>query len=135
MKYDLDVLCGIYRMPLEESAWSESVTAYHITRKANIESIRRTGISAKECQATLYGNSRISAVYLMACKADANDENVRQFLFGDERDLTVVKVRIPRKAYHLMRDDGLFNMSCLCKDGSYPTAIQFTGDIPADWII
>jgi hypothetical protein len=132
-KYDLDVMCGMYKMPLD-GEWDEHVTAYHITRKSNIDSIRRNGIKATQCKATTYGDARISAVYLFAAKQDAFDKEIRAFLFGDAQDLAVVKVTVDKSHYHMMRDDGLFNASCGCSDGSYPFAIQYLDDIPADWI-
>lgn len=133
-KCDLDVMCGMYKMPLD-SKWSDSVKAYHITRKANIGSIKENGLKAQRCDAVRNADSRRSAVYLFAAKADAYDKNIRSFLFGAETDLLVLEIRIPASGFQNMIEDGLFNASCICSDNSYPFGIQYTADIPADWIV
>lgn len=132
-KYDYDVMCGFYKMPLD-GEWKPEVTAYHITHKSSLGEINRHGLKAQTCKATLYGDPRVSAVYMFVSRQDAYDNMIRAFLFGEDQDLVVVKVTIPKSHYHMMRDDGLFNMSAGCSDGSYPTAIQYLDSIPADWI-
>lgn len=112
---------------------SKAIT-YHITRKANTESILRDGLKAKACQATHFGECRTEAVYLFAARVDAYDNNLRRFLFGAETDLAVLEVTIPRQEFDKLVYDGLFNMSAAYDDDSYPTAVQFRGDIPASWI-
>jgi hypothetical protein len=130
---DLDVMCGLYNQPID-GQWAPRVIAYHITPTANVESIRRHGLKAKECQAyTSSTDSRSKAVYLLASETDANDPNVRAFLF-DATDLTVLTVSIPSAAFEHLRYDGTFNISCICSDGAYPSGIKFTADIPAGWI-
>lgn len=134
-KYEcnLDVMCGFYRQPLD-GKWVEYVTAYHITQAENIPSILENGLIAKECQATHYGDCRRKAIYLFATEMDIYDHNIHNFLFGDSTDLAVIKVTIPYESFINLHEDGLFNMSCERSDGSYPTAIQYTDDIPASWI-
>ncbi len=130
---DLDVMCGFYGQPLD-GEWADSVTAYHITQTKNVPSILETGLVAKECKATPFGDYRPCAVYLFAARVDAYDRQVREFLFDDIDSLSVLKVTIPSNAFINIRNDGLFNMSCMCSDGSYPTAIRYTDNIPAGWI-
>jgi len=108
--------------------------AYHVTRKANTESILRDGLKANACQATHYGECRTEAVYLFAARVDAYDNNLRRFLFGSETDLAVLEVTIPHQDFDKLVYDGLFNMSATCDNDSYPTAVGFRGDIPANWI-
>jgi hypothetical protein len=132
-KCDFDVMCGFYQQPLD-GKWAEHVTAYHITQAENVSSILENGLIAKECKATRYGDHRRKAVYLFAAKGDAYDQQIRKFLFDNQNDLAVVKVTVPYSAFINFHDDGLFNMSCECSDGSYPTAIQYTENIPANWI-
>lgn len=129
---DYTVLCDMYR--LSPDNLPASVIAYHVTPATNIDSILSNGLTAKACKATRYGDVRIEAVYLFAHRGDAYDPDVRAFLFGDVA-VTVVKVEIPRSEFGKLREDGLFNMSCVCRDGSYPTGIQFRGSIPATWIV
>jgi hypothetical protein len=130
---DFTVLHLIYQMPMSGELPAH-VYAYHITPAKNVESILDGGLKAKSCVAATFGEGRRPAVYLLACKADAYDSDVRAFLFGASADLAVLRVRLPQDAYEMMREDGLFNISCICSDGTYPTGIQFTGDIPAGWI-
>lgn len=133
-KCDLGVMCGFFRMPVD-GEWSKSVTAYHVTHKSNVESILSKGLIAKPCHATVYGEARTPAVYLFAAKADTTDKNIRNFLFGDEQDdLVVIKVTIPYNSFDKIYHDGLFAMSCICDDSSYPSSIQFVDDIPAAWL-
>ncbi len=131
-KCDLDVMCGFYGQPLGK--WAEYVTAYHVTPAKNVPAILENGLVAKECIATRYGDYRRKAVYLFAAKVDAYDQQIRKFLFDSSDELAVVKVTIPFSAFINFHDDGLFNVSCECSDGSYPTAIQYTDNIPANWI-
>lgn len=130
---DLGVMCGFYGQPLD-GKWADSVTAYHITPTKNVQPILETGLVAKECKPTLFGDYRPRAVYLFAARADAYDRQVREFLFDDIDSLSVLKITIPSNAFINMRYDGLFNMACICSDGSYPTAIRYTDNIPAGWI-
>jgi hypothetical protein len=132
-KCDLDVMCGFYRQPLD-GRWAQSVTAYHVTRAENIPSILANGLTASECIATTFGNYRRKAVYLFAAKVDAYDQQLRKILFGNTDGLAVVKVTIPYDAYINISEDGIFNISCICSDGSYPTAVQYLDNIPASWI-
>lgn len=131
---DLTVFCDMYQLPIDENYWPSYVTAYHLTPSKNVESILNSGLTAKPCKATRYGESRQDAVYLLAAKVDTHDSNIRDFLF-DDSEISVVEIRIPQDAFGSMRTDGLFNMSCICTDGSCPTGMQYTNDIPADWIV
>ncbi len=110
-----------------------AVYAYHVTPTANVESIKADGITARSCVATRDGDARRPAVYLLANRNDAYDSNIRSFLF-DAHDLAVIRVRIPSNEFDNLHVDGIFNMSCQCSDGSYPSGIQYTGSIPASWI-
>lgn len=130
---DLTVFCSMYNLPVDAGRWPAHVTAYHLTLAENVKSIRENGLTAKPCEATRYGDSRQSAVYLLAAKVDTKDSNIRDFLF-DDSNIEVIEVRIPRSAFSSLREDGLFNVSCICTDGSYPTGMQYTNDIPAEWI-
>ena len=130
---DLDVIHGLYRQSLD-GQWSEHVVAYHITQKQNVSSIIETGLLARPCRATERGEDRNPAVYLFASRRDAYDSRIRDFLFDDPSNTAVIKVKIPFSAYDKLHYDGLFNMSCICSDGSYPTGVRFADDIPADWI-
>ena len=116
------------------SPYPEQITAYHITKSSNVSSIIESGLIAKACHATARGEARQAAVYLLAYKCDAYDKQIRNFLFDDTSDLAVIKVTIPSGEYEKLRYDGLFNLSCICEDGSFPSGIQFTDDIPADWV-
>lgn len=127
-----DDIINLYKM--SEYTPPAHVTAYHVTRKSCLKSIKRSGLTAQPCKATTYGDSRVSAVYLFAYRQDAYDDDLRAYLFGDEGNLEVVTVTIPRSHFDKMHYDGLFNMSAICKDGSYPTAIQYRDHIPASWI-
>ena len=132
-KCDLDVMCGHYKQPLD-GKWAEVITAYHITPVGNIPSILEKGLLAQECIATRDGVDRRKAGYLFAAKVDAYDQEIRKFQFGGAENLAVLKVTVPYNAFINLRDDGLFNVSCICADDSYPTAIMYTDDIPANWI-
>jgi hypothetical protein len=132
-KCNLDVMCGYYNQPMD-GEWSKSIIAYHITKSEHVASILENGLIAKECQATNYGEFRNKAVYLFASKADAYDKNIMDFLFGVADRLAIMEVSIPYDAYINLRDDGVFNMSCICSNGSYPTAVQYIDNIPSDWI-
>jgi len=132
-EYDLDVICGMYQIPID-GIWPDEVIAYHITHIDNIQSILDEGLRAKECKATMRGGYRQSAIYLFASQRDAHDAQIRKFLFGDADDLIVLRITIPQAYFHRMRNDGLFNMSCICSNGSYPFGTQYLGDIPPNWI-
>jgi hypothetical protein len=127
---NIDVLCGHYHMDIDNIA--SQVVAYHVTSKANVQSIISNGLTVQACQAVVYSEARIPAVYLFAAKQDANDTRLHDYLGIDNP--TVVKITIPQTHFSFLRDDGLFNMSAICSDGSYPTAIQYIDNIPADWI-
>lgn len=130
---DLTVLCDMYRFSPEPHSWPAYVIAYHLTPASNVESIMANGLTAKQTRATERGEHRIAAVYLIAHKGDAYDANVRKFLLN-ETDIIVLRIKIPQNEFGKMREDGLFNMSCICEDGSYPTGIQYVDNIPAEWI-
>ena len=112
---------------------SENVKAYHVTTGNNVESILANGLIAKPCKATQYGDDRLDAVYMFAVRRDAYDTELRNFLF-DETDLVVIEITIPEQHHENLREDGWFNMSAICSDGTYPTAMQYLGNIPAEWI-
>lgn len=130
---DYTVICDMYNLSTEPQSWPSHVAAYHLTPVANVESILANGLTAKPCKATRYGDSRRSAVYLLAWKSDTEDGNVRRFLFGDA-EVAVLEVRIPRSEFAKLCEDGLFNMSCQTAGGYAPTGMQYTDNIPAEWI-
>ena len=133
-KCDIDVMCGLFRMPLE-GKWSDSVTAYHITPTKNIQSILLRGLEPRECQATYAGPMRRPAVYLFAYRVDTKDPYILACLFGDDQDdLAVLQVTFPSDAYEYLHYDGIFNMSIVCSDRSFPSAIKYTEHIPPTWI-
>lgn len=129
---NIDVLCGYYSMPMD--CPGEFVTAWHVTRRDNVESISRNGLKANECVAQTFSGPRPAAVYLFACQSDAADANVQAVLFGDDADVEILKVRIPAESFANIADDGLFNASCSLEDGGYPWAFRHLADIPAEWI-
>lgn len=129
----LIVLCDMYKQSINGKL-PDVLTAYHITHADNIDAIRKDGLTSKSCRATTSGDCRRPAVYLLACKSDAYDCNVRNFLFDDNDNLVVLKITIPKKYYTNMREDGIFNISCVCTDGSAPFGIQYISDIPSTWI-
>lgn len=130
---DLTALYDICKLPVEPTQWPSHVVVYHLTPKSNVPSILANGLTAKPCKATHYGDSRREAVYLLKHKADTQDTNIRRFLF-DTNEIEVLKVRIPRSEFANLREDGLFNVSCVCTDGTCPTGLQYIDNIPAEWI-
>ena len=129
---DYVVICDMYKQ--DSDMLPDTLVAYHLTHTCNIPGIKKTGLKAKSCKATAYGDYRQSAVYLLAYKDDAYDYNVRSMLFGSNDDVSIVQVTIPRSHYQYMHDDGIFNASCECSDGSCATGIQYIGDIPTSWL-
>ena len=138
MKYNLDILSGYYQMSPRgayDGQWEQAtITAYHITEKANAEAILSNGLQAQACKATEFGGYREEAVYLFSARQDAYDANMHKFLFDGGSDLVVIKVSIPQTHYRHLTDDGIFNTSAICSDGSYPTGMQYLEDIPAAWL-
>jgi hypothetical protein len=132
-KCDLDVMINLYKMPIDGN-WRKTIVAYHITLTENLQSILQNGLKSNLCIATRDNNYRASAVYLFAYKCDAFDNNIRKFLFGNQKDLTILKITIPDSYYEKLKYDGLFNMSCKCEDDTYSTAIYFRDNIPVNWI-
>lgn len=131
---DLDVMCGMYKLSPEPHSWPSHITAYHLTPIGNVESILANGLTAKPCKATTYGEARTAAVYLFAHKNDTSDANIRDFLFDEGVEVGVLEIKIPSSAFDKLQTDGLFNMSCICEDGSYPFGMQYIDNIPAEWI-
>ena len=129
---NIDVLCGYYSMSMDVP--SEFVNAWHVTHSDNVESIVRDGLKSNECVAQKFSGPRPAAVYLFACQSDAADKNVQIMLFGNDADVTVLKVRIPAESFGNIADDGLFNASCILEDGGYPWAFRHLADIPTEWI-
>lgn len=128
---DLNVFCGFYRQPLERLP--RAVIAYHVTSAKNLQSILEHGLQAQACVATSDGESRQPAVYMFAAKNDAYDKQLRAVLFGDDSELVVLRITIPQTHFQYLREDGIFNV-IPTDDGGYPTAMQFTADVPAEWI-
>lgn len=131
---DFDVMCNMYKLSPEPNSWPSHVTAYHLTPISNVESILTNGLTAKSCKATHNGEARTAAVYLFAHKNDTRDANIRDFLFDEVTEIAVLEIKIPRNAFENLQNDGLFNMSCICVDGSFPFGVQYIDDIPAEWI-
>ncbi len=130
---DYGVMC-IYHLPDDPRLWPGELVGYHITRAERVASILRDGLQAQASQATWTWERRAEAVYFFAARQDAYDIRVHKALFGAGADLAVIRVHIPRRYWHLMREDGMFNVSIICRDGSYPTGVQYMGDIPPAWI-
>lgn len=129
-----EVLMDYYKQSpwTDPDRWVSQVKAYHITPQENAPSILATGLQARVCSATSYGERR-PAVYLLACRSDAYDPAIRMALFGRLDGLAVIEVTIPRSGYAPMCRDDIFAASVTCSDGTWPTAIQYLADIPADW--
>jgi hypothetical protein len=128
--YDLDVLCGLYHQTIDN--WTDTIIAYHITNINNIDAIKDQGLKSNIITKLSY--DRQSAVYLFASYQDAIDKQLRLALFGSDNNLAIIKVQISKQFYEYLKYDGIFNMSIICSDNSYPTAIQFLHDIPSNWI-
>lgn len=130
MMIDWNIFNGFYKV----ERLPRSVVAYHITRRGNLHSVMAGGLLSAPCVATANGADRAPAVYLFASRSDAYDQNIRCFLFGKEDGLVVLRIEIPQSHFQHLAEDGLFNASVECCDGSWPTAMKFTADIPAEWI-
>lgn len=98
-----------------------TVTAYHLTKTENVDSIRKSGINGSNCY------NRNDAVYLFLDYGDVIS-NAPHIIGTDE--YTVLTVEIPAHVAATIKDDGLFN-------GSFETsysACRLEQSIPAKWI-
>ena len=103
------------------------VTGYHVTRKANADSIVQTGIKAHSSKQSY---DRPAAVYMFLDLDDVSIANVDILGLGSE-DICVVKVCIPSDyVKRHMRWDALYNVTF----GTSYSAVQYLDDIPAEWV-
>ena len=109
--------------------WGKSVTAWHITPKSNIDSIKSNGLrTATHTQGV--SCERPAAVYLF-CSRSVVDRNIRH-LIDRGTEYTILTITIPANQTHKLYPDNLYNMSI---DDAEMSAMQYRDDIPANWIV
>lgn len=103
-----------------------NLIVYHITSAENVVSIRENGIQAKSSRQSY---DRPNSVYFFADKNEVNQDNAG--ILGLSENRQVLRVSIPVDyVINNMQWDGLYNVSF----ETY-SAVQYFGDIPADWIV
>lgn len=104
------------------------IKAYHVTSKAAAAQIKMHGLKA---QSSKQSYDRPSAVYFFLDGKEIDDAN-KAILLDNPQDAEVIEVVIPRDEFlSKSKWDGLYNASF----GTSRSAIQFFGDVPANWII
>jgi len=105
----------------------EKLIVYHVTKSANVDSIKALGIQARSSKQSY---DRPESVYFFVDQNEINRTTLD--ILGLDEDYTIIKVAIPVKnVVSKMRWDGLFNVTFKL---SY-TAVQYMDSIPTAWII
>ena len=103
---------------------ADDLVVYHVTSAGNVEAIRKVGITAKSSQQSY---DRPDAVYFFVLRNEINESTLAILGINDPVVLTVT---VPAaEVIAKMRWDGLYNVSF-----ETVSAVQFMGDVPADWI-
>ena len=103
------------------------IMAFHVTTKESAAKIRKEGLNARRSKQSY---DRPEAVYFFLDPSEINEDN-KAILLEDPSNSEIISVAIPKKEF-LEKTvwDGLYNVSF----NKSRTAIQFAGNVPADWI-
>ena len=110
------------------NGWGENITAYHITKKRNLESILKNGLLASS-QTQGVKIERPEAVYLF-CSRSVVLENIKH-LIDEGEEVVILDVVIPASKTSKLYADNIYNMSI---PSAYMSAMQYRDNIPANWI-